>query len=79
LRDTGWVTPDQFTAWDKLRNHVMHGKLVSPYSSEEDDKLLLDLSGLLHALTKRIIAGVDPSTGTFAPSSAAPAGLGPGV
>lgn len=78
LRDTGWVTPDQFTAWDKLRNHVMHGKLVSPYSSEEDDKLLLDLSGLLHALTKRIIAGVDPSTGAFAPSSSAPAGLGPG-
>ncbi|MBR9973338.1 hypothetical protein [Magnetospirillum sulfuroxidans] len=68
LRDAGWVTADQYKAWDTLRNKVMHGNLVSPYSSAKDDKLLLDISGLLHALTRRIIAGVDPATGTiFAP------------
>ena len=63
LRDDGWVTVDQYQAWRDLRNDVMHGTLVSPYSSAEDDKLLLDLSDLLHALTRRIIAGVDPATG----------------
>lgn len=65
LRDTAWVTADQYKAWDELRNNVMHGRLVSPYSSAEDDKLLLDLSTLLHALTRRIIASVDPATGAI--------------
>jgi hypothetical protein len=64
LRDDGWVSADQYKAWSTLRNDVMHGRLVSPYSSAEDDKRLLDLSGLLHALTRRIIASVDPATGT---------------
>lgn len=65
LRQTGWVTADQYKAWDRLRNDVMHGRLVSPYSSAEDDKLLVDLSDLLHALTRRIIASVDPASGTI--------------
>lgn len=60
LEKEGWVTRDERTAWEKLRNKVMHGKLVSPYSSAEDDKLLLDLSGLLHGLTRRLMNGVDP-------------------
>lgn len=65
LRIDGWVTGDQYEAWSTLRNAVMHGRLVSPYSSATDDKLLLDLSDLLHALTRRIIAGVDPATGVI--------------
>ena len=60
LKRQGHVTAEQYRAWSKLRNKVMHGKLVSPYSSAEDDKLLLDLSGLLHALTRRLISYVDP-------------------
>ena len=59
LEAKGWVTKDQVGAWEKLRNSVMHGKLVSPYSSVEDDKILLDLSQLLHALTRRLIANVN--------------------
>lgn len=78
LRATGWITADQFKAWDTLRNQVMHGKLVSPYSSAQDDKLLLDLAGLLHAITRRIIAGIDPATGLFVaspePATASPDG-----
>jgi hypothetical protein len=35
----------------KVRNRVMHGELVSPYSSEEDDQILVDLADLLRALT----------------------------
>jgi hypothetical protein len=60
LKAQGWVTKDELDAWDRLRNKVMHGKLVSPYSSAEDDRLLLNLSGLLHALTRRLIADIDP-------------------
>jgi len=56
LRDTGALTHDQFKAWDKLRNQVMHGSLVSPYSSAEEDKLLLDLSDLLHAVTRKLVS-----------------------
>ena len=63
LRDNGWITVDQYRAWKILRNNVVHGTLVSPYSSAEDDKLLLDLSGLLNAITRRVITGVDPATG----------------
>ena len=64
LRDDGWITVDQYQAWRDLRNNVMHGTLVSPYSSAEDDKLLLDLSSLLHALTRRLTNSVDPATGS---------------
>lgn len=72
LRKEGWITPDNFKAWKTIRNDVMHGALVSPYSSAEDDALLLNLSELFHALTRRIVAGVDPATGALGipPSSA---------
>jgi hypothetical protein len=59
LKAEGWVTENQFKAWDKLRNEVMHGTLVSPYSSVDDDKMLLDLAHLFHALTRRLIADVN--------------------
>lgn len=51
----GVVTQFQFDAWEKIRNDVMHGELVSPYSSAEDDALLLALAALLHALTQEVI------------------------
>jgi hypothetical protein len=56
----GSVAKDEFDAWDKLRNRVMHGSLVSPYSTAEEDKLLLDLSRLFHSLTRRLLQDVDP-------------------
>jgi hypothetical protein len=52
---TGVVHRDEYAAWDTLRNRVMHGHLVSPYSSAKNDKLLLDLAGLCRALTWHII------------------------
>lgn len=39
-------------SWIKTRNSVMHGKLVSPYSSLEDDQIILDLAELLRTLTR---------------------------
>jgi len=55
LCQAGVVTQFQLDAWEKIRNAVMHGDLVSPYSSEEDDALLLALAALLHALTRELI------------------------
>ena len=49
------IHQDQYAAWNKLRNRVMHGHLVSPYSSAQEDKLLLDLAGLCRALTWHLI------------------------
>ena len=55
LCQAGVVTQFQLDAWEKVRNAVMHGDLVSPYSSEEDDALQLALAALLHALTREVI------------------------
>lgn len=55
LRNKGIITKCEYAAWDTLRNRVMHGRLVSPYSSEKDDKLLLDLASLVRSLTWHLI------------------------
>jgi hypothetical protein len=51
------VTQAQFDAWYELRNAVMHGGLVSPYSSEDEDRKLLALAAMMHALTREILRG----------------------
>lgn len=56
LSAAGVVTEVQLSAWQKIRNAVMHGKLVSPYSSEEEDTQLLALAGMMHALTREILS-----------------------
>ncbi len=60
LCQAGVVTQFQLDAWEKVRNAVMHGDLVSPYSSEEDDALLLALAALLHSLTREVIRPTVP-------------------
>jgi len=51
----GAITRDQVKAWQKVRHAVMHGNLVSPYSSREDDETLVQLADLMRALIRRII------------------------
>lgn len=70
LKDEGVVTKAEYDAWDFLRQRVMHGSLVSPYSSAEEDKLLLDLAGLFNALTRRLLVTVDPDACAVGESSA---------
>lgn len=55
LRDQGVVTARQYQAWNNIRNSVMHGGLVSPYSVEREDEQLLGLASLFHALTTIIV------------------------
>ncbi|MER9070066.1 hypothetical protein NKH84_26450 [Mesorhizobium sp. M0902] len=58
LQRSAVLSSANIAAWSNLRNSVMHGNLVSPYSTREDDQNILDLADLVHRLTRAII-GVD--------------------
>jgi hypothetical protein len=61
LRDLvkrGVIASRHAEAWDKVRNNVMHGNLVMPWSSEEEDENIITLAELIHTLTREI-AGVN--------------------
>jgi hypothetical protein len=49
------ITKNQLSAWQRIRNSVMHGNLVSPYSSEEADEQLIALADLMHVLTRELL------------------------
>lgn len=55
LKADGVITDIQLSAWEKIRNAVMHGSLVSPYSSAEEDGQLLSLATMTHALTGELL------------------------
>ena len=45
---------EQVDAWVRVRNKVMHGELVSAYSTAEDDQVLANLADLMRALTREL-------------------------
>lgn len=49
------LTKRQFDAWYDLRNSVMHGSLVSPYSTEDEDDKILALLDTMHVLTLEVL------------------------
>jgi hypothetical protein len=51
----GVINKAQLRAWESIRNSVMHGSLISPYSSEEEDRKLMKLAEMMHALTREIL------------------------
>jgi len=55
LQTKGVITEAQSSAWNGIRNHVMHGHLLSPYSNEEEDVRLLALASMMHALTIELL------------------------
>lgn len=55
LKAAGVITGTQLSAWETTRNAVMHGSLVSPYSTKEEDTRLLALAAMMHALTRELI------------------------
>lgn len=43
-------------AWEAIRNAVMHGKLISPWpTEEEEDARLRDLAELVHRLSGKVL------------------------
>ena len=58
LRDLvqrGTLKKSNERAWSSVRHAVMHGNLVSPWATEEEDKRLLELADLVHRLTRELI------------------------
>jgi hypothetical protein len=53
---SGVASKEQFAAWQGIRHRVMHGDLISIYSTEEEDKQLLALAALMHSLTRYLLA-----------------------
>jgi hypothetical protein len=51
----GILEKKQVEAWGEVRNHVMHGNLVSPWSSEESDSRLVSLIQLVHGLSREYV------------------------
>jgi hypothetical protein len=55
LAKAGVGTKDQVDAWNDVRHAVMHGNLISPYTSEESDRRNIHLADLLRALTRELV------------------------
>lgn len=50
------IIPDYCETWRRIRNSVMHGELVEPWSTQESDGHLREMIALVHALTRARIA-----------------------
>lgn len=58
LRDlvqTGVVEHESERAWAGIRHSVAHGNLVIPWATQESDKKLEALAGLVHSLTRELL------------------------
>jgi hypothetical protein len=60
LQEGGIITPDQLKAFNNIRNRVMHGELVSPYSNEKGDNQLSHLLDVARALTRELLNRPNP-------------------
>ncbi|WP_143279348.1 hypothetical protein [Bradyrhizobium ottawaense] len=49
------ITHDQLATWRKLRNSVMHGKILYPYASQEEDARMLQLMDVVRSLTDELL------------------------
>lgn len=62
------VTSKEVRAWEKVRHKVAHGNIFSPFSSEENDRLILNLMSLFRRLAGLIALGRNPpSAGLVGP------------
>lgn len=58
LRDLvqrGMLEKSNERAWTAVRHAVMHGNLVSPWGTQDEDKRITDLADLVHRLTRELI------------------------
>jgi hypothetical protein len=62
LAERGQAESEQVQAWYDVRNAVMHGTLVEPWSTEEGERTLNAMLKLMHALARLVIASAAPAT-----------------
>lgn len=55
LQKGGIITAEQLKTFNYVRNRVMHGTLLSPYSSEDGENQLRHLIDIVHALTRELL------------------------
>ncbi|MDE2183483.1 MAG: hypothetical protein KGJ78_10730 [Alphaproteobacteria bacterium] len=55
LRKQGVISDLEVSSWKSVRNEVMHGALLSPWSEKEEDEKLGNLASLFHKLTMQIL------------------------
>ena len=56
LVSIGAISKSQQRTWEDIRHHVMHGGLISPYSTgQEEQDRLMDLAGMMRALTLEVL------------------------
>jgi len=64
LAKTESVEGEHVQTWHRIRNSVMHGNLVEPWSSADGDRHLEEMLKLVHDLTRAVIdKGTQSSTG----------------
>jgi hypothetical protein len=54
LEKEGSISTAERKAWETVRHRVMHGKIFSPFSSEENDALIINLVSLFKKLAMRL-------------------------
>lgn len=55
FRDEDFISADHIDAWKNVRNAVMHGQLVSPWSERELEERMRLLAELMHRLSMKYI------------------------
>lgn len=60
LQQRKLVSAREVAAWEKVRNKVAHGKVFSPFSSEENDGIIINLMTLFRRLAGQIALGRNP-------------------
>ena len=55
LVNRGVLEPQNEAAWKAVRHKVMHGNLVSPWATKEEDEHIIALAELVHRLTRELI------------------------
>lgn len=55
LMNDGAINAEQISAWEKIRNTAMHGRMIVPWSDEEQDGRICSLIELTHRLCEAYI------------------------
>jgi len=59
------VTREEVNAWEAVRNRVAHGKVFSPFSTAQNDRLIINLMSLFRRLAGRIALSRNPASTMF--------------
>jgi len=60
FKDAGVITSDHVDVWSSVRNQVMHGNLVSPWSPQELEERMRLLAELMHRLSMKYVEQHSP-------------------